>query len=221
MRLNPCSEYMFLDDTACNLASLNLLTFRNDAGGFDIAAFEHATRLWTIVLEVSVLMAQFPSDRIAELSYRYRTLGLGYANIGGLLMSIGLPYDSPEGRAVCGAVTAIMCGTSYATSAEMAKELGSFPGYGNNAEEMRRVMRNHRRAAHGEQEGYEALSIPPVALIAADLPQEMADLGAAARQSWDPGGHAGRRIRLPQRPNHGAGPHRYHRFGDGLRHHRH
>ncbi|MGE0231689.1 MAG: vitamin B12-dependent ribonucleotide reductase [Flavobacteriaceae bacterium] len=161
---NPCSEYMFLDDTACNLASLNLLQFRDAAKKFDIHAFEHATRLWTVVLEISVLMAQFPSRNIAELSYRYRTLGLGYANIGGLLMSSGLPYDSAEGRAIAGAITAIMTGVAYATSAEMAGELGAFPGYEPNREHMLRVIRNHARAARGEAGGYEGLNIPPVPL---------------------------------------------------------
>ena len=130
---NPCSEYMFLDDTACNLASLNLLQFYDrEAKRFDVEAYEHASRLWTLVLEISVTMAQFPSREIAELSYRYRTLGLGYANIGGLLMTMGLPYDSKEGRALCGALTAIMTGIAYATSAEMAGELGPFPGYARN-----------------------------------------------------------------------------------------
>ncbi len=148
---NPCSEYMFLDDTACNLASLNLLTFRDEkTGTFDVEGYEHAVRLWTVVLEISVLMAQFPSREIAQLSYEYRTLGLGYANIGGLLMSSGIPYDSDAGRAIGGALTAIMTGVSYATSAEMAKQLGPFPGYEKNREHMLRVIRNHRRAAHGE-----------------------------------------------------------------------
>src|SRR5205814_6492133 len=124
---NPCSEYMFLDDTACNLASLNLLQFRNTEGRFDIASFEHGVRLWTIVLEISVLMAQFPSKEIARLSYEFRTLGLGYANIGGLLMASGLGYDSAEGRALCGALTAVLTGISYATSAAMAGECGAFP----------------------------------------------------------------------------------------------
>ncbi|MGH6926880.1 MAG: vitamin B12-dependent ribonucleotide reductase, partial [Dongiaceae bacterium] len=156
---NPCSEYMFLDDTACNLASLNLMQFRDQATGhFDVEAFEHAVRLWTLVLEISVTMAQFPSRRIAQLSYEYRTLGLGYANIGGLLMTMGLPYDSAAGRALCGALTAIMTGVSYATSAEMASELGPFPRHGENAESMLRLIRNHRRAAHGEDFGYEFLS---------------------------------------------------------------
>jgi ribonucleoside-diphosphate reductase alpha chain len=130
---NPCSEYMFLDDTACNLASLNLLRFKDkDTKRINIADYEHAVRLWTIVLEVSVMMAQFPSNQIAELSYKYRTLGLGFANIGGLLMTTGIPYDSKEGRAICGALTAIMTGVAYATSAEMAGELGPFPGYKEN-----------------------------------------------------------------------------------------
>jgi ribonucleoside-diphosphate reductase alpha chain len=128
---NPCSEYMFLDDTACNLASLNLMAFRGE-DGFAVADFRHATRLWTIVLEISVMMAQFPSREIARLSYAYRTLGLGYANLGGLLMSMGIPYDSDEGRAIAGAITALLTGTTYATSAEMAAELGAFPGYAKN-----------------------------------------------------------------------------------------
>ena len=126
---NPCSEYMFLDDTACNLASLNLMAFRKADGSFDIEAYEHAIKLWTVVLEIAVTMAQFPSRRIAQLSYEYRTLGLGYANIGGLLMASGIPYDSAAGRALCSALTAIMTGVSYATSAEMARGLRPFPGY--------------------------------------------------------------------------------------------
>ena len=181
---NPCSEYMFLDDTACNLASANLLTFYDrKAKHFDVEAFEHLNRLWTVVLEISVLMAQFPSKEIAELSYRYRTLGLGYANLGGLLMTMGLSYDSARGRALAGALTAVMTGVSYATSAEMAAELGPFPGYADNAESMLRVIRNHRRAAHGEAAGYEGLGIAPVALDHANIPQ--ADLGAHARAAWD------------------------------------
>ncbi len=180
---NPCSEYMFLDDTACNLASLNLLRFRTEDGSFDIEGYEHSCRLWTIVLEISVLMAQFPSRRIAELSYRYRTLGLGFANIGGLLMSAGIAYDSAEGRAICGALSAIMTGVSYATSAEMAGELGPFPGYAPNADDMLRVMRNHRRAAYGRADGYERLSIAPVPLNHADCPD--ARLIAAAKAAWD------------------------------------
>jgi len=182
---NPCSEYMFLDDTACNLASLNLMQFADPANGhrIDIAAYEHAVRLWTVVLEISVMMAQFPSRQIAELSYKYRTLGLGYANIGGLLMSSGIPYDSDEGRAIAGALTAIMTGVSYATSAEMAGELGPFPGYKPNAKNMLRVMRNHRRAAHGETQGYEDLAVNPVALKADECPD--ADLIAHARAAWD------------------------------------
>ncbi|MBL0373890.1 vitamin B12-dependent ribonucleotide reductase [Rhizobium sp. KVB221] len=181
---NPCSEYMFLDDTACNLASLNLMQFKDaKTGNIDIAAYEHAVRLWTVVLEVSVMMAQFPSKRIAELSYEYRTLGLGYANIGGLLMSSGIPYDSKEGRAIAGALTAIMTGVCYATSAEMAGELGTFPQYEPNREHMLRVIRNHRRAAHGTRDGYEKLSIEPVALIHADSPDQ--DLVKHATAAWD------------------------------------
>jgi len=180
---NPCSEYMFLDDTACNLASLNLMQFRRADGTFDVESYQHAVRLWTVTLEIAVLMAQFPSKEIAKLSYDYRTLGLGYANIGGLLMAMGLSYDSAEGRALCGALTAVMTGVAYATSAEMAGELGPFPRYDENALQMLRVIRNHRRAAHGETEGYEELSVKPVALDAANCPE--ADLIEAAKKAWD------------------------------------
>ncbi len=180
---NPCSEYMFLDDTACNLASLNLLAFRRPDGNFDTAAFAHACRLYTVTLEIAVLMAQFPSRQIAELSYRYRTLGLGYANIGGLLMASGIPYDSAAGRALCGAITAQMTGVAYATSAEMASELGPFPGYEPNAADMLRVIRNHRRASYGETTGYERLSIAPVPLDHASCPDKA--VISAAMRAWD------------------------------------
>ncbi|MBW7835672.1 MAG: vitamin B12-dependent ribonucleotide reductase [Sphingomonadales bacterium] len=180
---NPCSEYMFLDDTACNLASLNLLTFRNEDGSFDVDAFCHAVRIWTVVLETSVLMAQFPSERIAQLSYEFRTLGLGYANIGGLLMAMGLSYDSDAGRALCGAITALMTGVAYAASAEMAGELGAFPGYAANRDHMLRVIRNHRRAAHGEKTGYEDVATPPVALDHKNCPDRA--LVKAAKAAWD------------------------------------
>src|SRR5882762_8650869 len=167
---NPCSEYMFLDDTACNLASLNLLTFRNDDGSFAVEDFRHAVRLWTLVLEISVMMAQFPSKEIARLSYAYRTLGLGYANLGGLLMAMGIAYDGDAGRAIASAITALLTGASYATSGEMAGELGAFSGFEKNREAMLRVIRNHRRAAHGETTGYERLAIPPVPLDAVNCP---------------------------------------------------
>jgi ribonucleoside-diphosphate reductase alpha chain len=191
---NPCSEYMFLDDTACNLASLNLMQFRKGDGGeaanqfngvksFDVEAFEHAVRLWTIVLEISVLMAQFPSKEIAQLSYDYRTLGLGFANIGGVLMSAGVPYDSREGRAMAGAISALMTGVSYATSAEMAGELGSFPEYPANKDAMLRVIRNHRRAAYGETSGYEKLATLPVPLDLKAVGD--AELAQAAKRAWD------------------------------------
>jgi ribonucleoside-diphosphate reductase alpha chain len=180
---NPCSEYMFLDDTACNLASINLLPYRKAGGNFDITAYEHTVRLWTMVLEISVMMAQFPSKEIAKLSYDYRTLGLGYANIGGLLMTSGIPYDSDEGRAICAALTAIMTGVAYATSAEMASELGAFAEYDRNADSMLRVMRNHRRAAYGDKDGYEKLSVNPVPLVHADLKQK--ELGEHAKAAWD------------------------------------
>ncbi|TVQ54138.1 MAG: vitamin B12-dependent ribonucleotide reductase [Rhodobacteraceae bacterium] len=179
---NPCSEYMFLDDTACNLASLNLLTFLKD-GAFQIEDYEHACRLWTLTLEISVLMAQFPSKEIAQRSYDFRTLGLGYANIGGLLMTMGHGYDSEEGRALCGALTAVMTGVAYATSAEIASEIGPFPGYAKNAAHMLRVIRNHRRAAHGHADGYEGVATPPVALDHANCPDQR--LVARAAAAWD------------------------------------
>ncbi|MCK0143842.1 vitamin B12-dependent ribonucleotide reductase [Aliiroseovarius sp. F20344] len=179
---NPCSEYMFLDDTACNLASMNLLTFLKD-GVFQAEDYMHATRLWTITLEISVMMAQFPSKEIAELSYVFRTLGLGYANIGGLLMNMGFGYDSDEGRALCGALTAIMTGVSYATSAEMAGELGAFEGYERNKDHMLRVIRNHRNAAYGASEGYEDLAVKPVPLDLKNCPDaKLVDLAMGA---WD------------------------------------
>ena len=192
---NPCSEYMFLDDTACNLASINLLALRDAATAkFDIKGFEHACRLWTVTLEISVLMAQFPSKRIAELSYEFRTLGLGYANIGGLLMAMGLSYDSKQGRAICAALTAIMTGVCYETSAEMAEELGPFPGFEPNREAMLRVIRNHRRAAYGVGGGhgdlsdatlgnYEGLTVLPVPLHAEDCPD--VEMIQAAKRAWD------------------------------------
>jgi ribonucleoside-diphosphate reductase alpha chain len=180
---NPCSEYMFLDDTACNLASLNLYTFRTEDGNFDVAGFKHAVRLWTITLEISVMMAQFPSPTIAEQSYEFRTLGLGFANIGGYLMASGISYDSDEARAICGAISALMTGTAYATSAEMAGEMGAFSHYEDNAEHMLRVIRNHRNAAHGKTDGYEKLSTDPVALIASNTSD--AALMEAAAKAWD------------------------------------
>jgi ribonucleoside-diphosphate reductase alpha chain len=186
---NPCSEYMFLDDTACNLASLNLLMFRSPTTReFDIEGYEHAVRLWTVVLEIAVLMAQFPSREIAERSYEFRTLGLGYANIGGLLMSSGISYDSDAGRQICGTLSAIMTGVCYATSAEMAKELGPFPGYKKNREPMLRVIRNHRRAAHGERSGYEKVATPPVPLdhkFCQSLSGNYPRLVEHAQRAWD------------------------------------
>ena len=179
---NPCSEYMFLDDTACNLASLNLLAFLSD-GRVQAESYTHAVRLWTLTLEISVMMAQFPSKEIAQRSYDYRTLGLGYANIGGLLMTMGLPYDSDAGRALCGALTALMTGVAYATSAEIAGELGAFPGHARNAEHMLRVIANHRHAAYGNRTGYDRLAVNPVPLQRDACPdRSLVDL---ARAAWD------------------------------------
>jgi ribonucleoside-diphosphate reductase alpha chain len=188
---NPCSEYMFLDDTACNLASLNLMNFRNDDGVFDVQAFEHAVRLWTITLEIAVLMAQYPSQTIAQLSYEYRTLGLGFANVGGLLMASGLSYDSIEGRALCSAVTALMTGTAYAASAEMASELGAFPGHAPNKDAMLRVVGNHRLAAKGKTDGYDGLSVLPVPLDHKNCP--LPNVAKAAANAWDNAYRLGKR----------------------------
>jgi ribonucleoside-diphosphate reductase alpha chain len=180
---NPCSEYMFLDDTACNLASLNLAQFFTEEGEFELEHFRHAVRIWTVVLEISVLMASFPSRSIAEKSYQFRTLGLGYANLGTVLMRQGIPYDSPKALAICGSLTSIMTGESYSASAEMAAELWPFPGYAKNREAMLRVIRNHRRAAYNApQEEYEGLTIKPVGIQAEHCPP---DLLIAARRAWD------------------------------------
>jgi ribonucleoside-diphosphate reductase alpha chain len=179
---NPCSEYMFLDNTACNLASMNLRKFFDpETCKFDVEALEYASRLWTVVLEISVLMAQFPSKEVAELSYKYRTLGLGYANLGSVLMVSGIPYDSKEAMAIGGAITAIMTGTSYATSAEMASFLGTFEEYENNKEHMLRVMRNHRYAAYNLSE-YEGLSVKPVGIDPAYCPDYLLSTATGA---WD------------------------------------
>jgi ribonucleoside-diphosphate reductase alpha chain len=180
---NPCSEYMFIDDTACNLASMNLLKFfDSSAARFDVESFRHATRLWTLILEVSVYMAQFPSVSVAQKSYDFRTLGLGYANLGSLLMVQGIPYDSPEGRAWCAALSALMHAVSYAASAEMAAEVGPFPRYEANRAAMLRVVRNHRRAAHNAaRDEYEGLTITPVAIDPHYCPDYL--LEAARRDS--------------------------------------
>lgn len=180
---NPCSEYMFLDDTACNLASLNLRKYYDAKKGvINIKAYEHSIRLWTVVLEISVLMAQFPSKEVAQNSYDYRTLGLGYANLGSLLMVNGIPYDSEEGDAICGALTAIMTGTAYATSAEMAEVLGPFNKYEENKEHMLRVMRNHRYAAYNSKDNYEDLEVKPQGIDPKYCPDYLLK---AACESWD------------------------------------
>ena len=180
---NPCSEYMFLDDTACNLASLNLVKFLADDGEFDVEAFRHATRIWTMVLEISVLMASYPSEEIARRSYEYRTLGLGYANLGTVLIRLGIPYDSAEGRSICSAITAIMTGQSYATSAELAKEKAPFPNYSRNKDGMLRVIRNHKNAAFNvDSDQYEGLSVLPTPLDSASCPNYLVE---AAQECWE------------------------------------
>ncbi|MDR0497912.1 MAG: adenosylcobalamin-dependent ribonucleoside-diphosphate reductase [Treponema sp.] len=181
---NPCSEYMFLDDTACNLASVNLAGFYNrETATFNIESYLHAIRIWTTILEISVVMAQFPSPRIAELSFEYRTLGLGFANLGSLLMLMGLAYDSPEGRSVAASLSALLSGEAYAQSARMAAGLGPFTRYGENAANMLRVMRNHRRACNNSPSAeYEGIHTPPVGIDAAHCPAYLLD---AAKQCWE------------------------------------
>lgn len=181
---NPCSEYMFLDDTACNLASINLIKFYDPkTNQFNIKGFRNAIRIWTIALEISVLMAHFPSKEIAKKSYLFRTLGLGYANIGSLLMVKGIPYDSDNGRTIASALTAIMTGDSYATSAELAKILGPFEEYEKNKDHMLKVIRNHRRAAYDYDENdYEDLTIKPMSINQEICPIELLD---AAHNAWD------------------------------------
>lgn len=181
---NPCSEYMFLDDTACNLASLNLIKFYDEkTDSFLVEDFFHAVRLWTVVLEISVVMAQFPSKDIARKSFEFRTLGLGYANLGTVLMRQGISYDSPEALAQAGALSAILCGEAYATSSEMASVIGYFPQFEKNREQMLRVIRNHRRAAYNRSsDAYEGLSITPTGINVETCPSLLLD---AARASWD------------------------------------
>ncbi len=180
---NPCSEYMFLDNTACNLASANLMKFFDtDNNVFDIEGFEYTCRLWTTVLEISVLMAQFPSKEVAQLSYDYRTLGLGFANLGTMLMVSGIAYDSEEARGIAGAITAILTGIAYKTSAEIAEFKGAFAKYEDNKEDMLRVMRNHRAAAYDANEAYEGLSVKPVGINAKYCPD---NLLKAATKAWD------------------------------------
>jgi len=180
---NPCSEYMFLDNTACNLASLNLRQFFDeDTSKFDVPGFEYMVRLWTVVLEVSVLMAQFPSPEVAQLSYDYRTLGLGFANLGSMLMVSGIAYDSEQSRAIAGSISAIMNGIAYKTSAEMAACLGTFPRYAENKDHMMRVMRNHRAAAYDAAEAYEGLEIKPLGINAKYCPDYLL---SAATKAWD------------------------------------
>lgn len=180
---NPCSEYMFLDNTACNLASANLMKFYDaEKNSFDVEGFEYTCRLWTVVLEISVLMAQFPSKEVAQLSYDYRTLGLGFANLGSMLMVSGIAYDSEEARGIAGAISAIMTGTAYKTSAEMAGILGAFDKYEENKADMMRVMRNHRAAAYDAADAYEGLSVKPVGIQAKHCPDYLL---RAATKAWD------------------------------------
>ncbi len=180
---NPCSEYMFLDNTACNLASVNLAHFFDKkTRAFDVKGYEHTCRIWTIVLEISVLMAQFPSKEVAQLSYDYRTLGLGFANLGSALMVNGIPYDSKKARAIAAAITAIMTGTAYATSAEMARELGTFRKFDENKQHMLRVMKNHRYAAYNSTDNFDGLEIHPPGIDQMQCPDYLL---SAACNAWD------------------------------------
>ncbi len=192
---NPCSEYMFVDNTACNLASLNIMSFFDaESREFDADGFEHGIDLWTTVLEISVLMAAYPSEEVAELSYRYRTLGLGYANLGAMVMQAGIPYDSDESRAVCGCLSAILTGRAYRQSALLAGEHGPFAGFEADRDNMLRVIRNHRRAAHGvarDAKEWEDLRVRPVPLdheLCASNDVNITNLAALAdhaTRAWD------------------------------------
>src|SRR5206468_7346519 len=165
---NPCSEYMFLDDTACNLASLNLMKYLHSNGDFNVEAFTKAVDVTITAQEILVDNASYPTDKIAKNSHEFRPLGLGYANLGALLMSMALPYDSEEGRDMSGAVTALMCGEAYAQSSRIAERKGAFPGYEVNREPMLDVIRMHREAMRGIQPDH----VQP-------------ELFLAAQESWD------------------------------------
>jgi ribonucleoside-diphosphate reductase alpha chain len=189
---NPCSEYHFLDDTACNLASINLMKFLNqDTYQFDITGYLHAIKLWQIVLDISVTMAQLPSKNIAIGTYNYRTTGLGYGNLGQLIMSLGLPYDSEEGRALAGVLTSILTGKAYETSAKLADVFGGFPRFKENESSMRRVLHNHRAATYGDLAdqfniNYQDLSIIPIGLNHQILEHlGFGELGGIALDIWD------------------------------------
>ena len=198
---NPCSEYMFIDDSACNLSSINLMKFRRDDGSFDAERFRAAVRIFITAQEILVDHASYPTDRIAANSHKFRPLGLGYANLGSLLMASGLPYDSREGRALAAAITAIMHGQAYLTSAEHAAHLGAFDGFAVNREPMLRVMEMHRDAAAGDRRFGAGRPAGPRAGRLVRVPRH------------------GPQARLPQQPGHGPGPHGHHRVHDGLRHH--
>jgi ribonucleoside-diphosphate reductase alpha chain len=183
MVVHNCSEYVFIDDTACNLASLNLVKFLDESDSFNEKRFAEASRIWTTTLEISVAMGQMPSKEIAAKNHGYRTLGLGYANLGTLLMRLGLPYDSEEAFGWCAAISALMTGTAYRTSAEMAQQLGPFARFAENAEPMLRVIRNHRRAAYdAPKDQYEGLTVKPVTHAPTLFTQ---NAWALARKMWD------------------------------------
>ena len=199
----PCSEYMFVNDSACNLASLNLMKFRNEDGSFDVESFKKAIRLFIIAQEILVDNGSYPEASIAENSHLFRPLGLGYANLGSLMMSLALPYDSDQARAWAAAITAIMTGTAYTVSAELAAIKGPFDDFEKNKEPMLNVIAMHREHAH-------------------DIPEMHCPdyLLNAAKDAWDQAFDAGHQDRLPQCPDHRAGPDRHHRLYDGLRYHR-
>ena len=202
---NPCSEYMFLDDSACNLSSLNLMKFVGPDGQFDVEAFRHAVDTMIVAQEIIVDNASYPTQKIGENSHNFRPLGLGFANLGALLMSMGVPYDSDQGRDIAAAITAVMCGQAYLTSSRIAAEsAGPFAGYAVNQQPFLEVIRMHRDAV-GRIDRHNV----PAALY------------QGAQQCWDEAYESGRPLRLPQRPGDRDRAHRHHRLHDGLRHHRH
>ena len=202
---NPCSEYMSLDNSSCNLASLNLLKFLRDDDTFDAPLFEKVVELVITAMDISICFADFPTEPIGQTTRDYRQLGIGYANLGALLMATGHGYDSEGGRAIAASITSLLTGAAYKRSAELAAVVGPYAGYARNADAHKRVMRKH--AAANDQ-------IRTIATMDKDIHR-------VATKAWDAVVKLGDPERLPQRPGVGARPHRHHRLHDGLRHHRH
>jgi ribonucleoside-diphosphate reductase alpha chain len=212
---NPCSEYVFLNNTACNLASLNLMKFKRDDGVFDIERFKAAVRIFITAQEILVDNASYPTKEIAENSHIFRTLGLGYANLGSLIMSYGLPYDSDEGRALAGAVTAIMTGHAYEQSAEIAPSWGPSRATATPVAPMSPSPSAPTTSPPCSASSNSIATPSKPSIPAANSPTSRTRPATPGTAPWSAAG-----IRLPQRPGHRPGPHRHHRLPHGLRHHR-